>query len=235
MLRHPVVLAALALAMLSMPLEGQSRAFGADGAALLPHRDSFEVLVRATSLGFRTVELDRVRSGWRYVDVTQIGAFVLQRTELDLDQTGAVRQVMQGGQVQGIDIRTSLEYRRGRAVGVAVVPSGGKAVTVPVNAVVPAGTIDDNAIPLYLPALDWGTDTAWSFPAFVSGENALHTMRLHITDTATVEVPAGRFPAWVAELDGGPTAVRFFISRAPPHRIVREELVGTPIEFVLVR
>lgn len=233
-LRHSV-LAAFALVTLSLPVAGQSRPFGTDAAALVPHRDSFTVLVRATPLGFRTVELDRVRTGWRYVDVTQIGAFVLQRTELDLDHAGAVHQVMQGGQVQGIDIRTSLEYRRGRAVGVTVVPSGGKAVTVPVDTPVPAGTIDDNAIPLYLSALEWGSDTAWTFPAFVSGENALHTMRLHVTDSATVEVPAGRFVTWVAELDGGPTAVRFFVTRAPPHRLVREELVGTPIEFVLVQ
>ncbi|HET7024077.1 MAG TPA: hypothetical protein VFI39_02600 [Gemmatimonadales bacterium] len=231
--RHPAL---LALAVASLPTLGaaQARAFGADAAALAPYRDSFTVLVRSTPLGFRTVELDRVRSGWRYADVTQIGAFVLQRTEIDLDAAGAIRQVMQGGQVQGIDIRTSLTYRGGRAVGVTVAPAGGKAVTVTVNAAVPAGTVDDNAIPLYLSTLAWGSDTAWSFPAFVSGENALHTMRVHITDTATVDVPAGRFSTWVAELDGGPTAVRFFVTKSSPHRIVREELVGTPIEFVLV-
>ncbi|MGB7211797.1 MAG: hypothetical protein WBC97_04145 [Gemmatimonadales bacterium] len=231
-LRHPVL---LALAVAALPTLGaaQAHAFGTDAAALAPYRDSFTVLVRSTPLGFRTVELDRTRTGWRYADVIQIGAFVLQRTEIDLDAEGAVRQVMQGGQVQGIDIRTSLTYRRGRAVGVTVTPAGGKAVTVTVNAAVPAGTIDDNAIPLYLPTLAWGADTAWSFPAFVSGENALHTMRLHTIDSATVEVPAGRFATWVADLDGGPTAVRFFVTRSSPHHVVREELVGTPIEFIL--
>ncbi|HEV2291895.1 MAG TPA: hypothetical protein VGR60_08650 [Gemmatimonadales bacterium] len=230
-----LLLTALACAAFAPPAAGQVRPFGADPAALAPYRDSFTVLVRGTPLGYRTAELARDAAGWRYVDVTQIGAFVLQRTEISLDRGGLVHQVLQGGQVQGIDIRTSVEYRRGRAVGVTVAPIGGKAVTLAVDAAVPAGTIDDNAIPLYLPALNWDADTAWTLKVFATGENAMHEMTLHVTDTATVEVPAGRFAVRVAELDGGPAPVRFCVTRAAPHRVVREELVGTPIEFVLVK
>jgi hypothetical protein len=201
---------------------------------LTAHVDSFSVLVRGATLGYRRIELSATATGWWYVDETQIGAFVLQRTEITLGRDGVVRQVLQGGQVQGIDIRTSLEYRRGRVSGVTVTPVGGRAATLAVDTAVAAGTVDDNAIPLYLPALRWGTDTLWRFNAFVSGENAIRAMELRVVGGATVDVPAGQFDTWQADLTGGSAPVRFFVTKSPPHRVVREELVGTPIEFVLV-
>ncbi|MFI5234712.1 MAG: hypothetical protein ACHQXA_03300 [Gemmatimonadales bacterium] len=203
--------------------------------ALVPRSDSFVVLVRGTPLGYNRSAFTRTDQGFLYVNETQIGAFVLQRTEIALDRAGAVWQVLQGGQIQGINIRTSLEYRRGRVKGVTVAPSGGQAVSFIVDTVVPAGTVDDNAIPLYLPALAWGPQASWKFTAFVSGENTFRAMELSVIGTDTVSVPAGQFETWEAELRGGQAPVRFFVTKSVPHRVVREELVGTPVEFALVK
>lgn len=222
-------------AAVTAPVAAQAPGFLPLASPLAPHVDSFSVLVRGTPLGYRRAELSPTANGWWYVDETQIGAFVLQRTEVTLGRDGTVRQVLQGGQVQGIEIRTSLEYRRGRAVGVTVTPSGGRAVTLSVDTTVGTGTVDDNAIPLYLPTLAWGADTLWRFTTFVSGENAIHAMELRVVGGATVDVPAGQFDAWQADLTGGSAPVRFFVTKSAPHRVVREELVGTPIEFVLVK
>lgn len=225
----------LLLCSAAVPTAAQAPGLLPPVGPLDPHVDSFAVLVRGATLGYRRAELSATPTGWWYVDETQIGAFVLQRTEITLARDGTVRQVLQGGQVQGIDIRTSIEYRRGRVVGVTVTPSGGRAVTLSVDTAVSAGTVDDNAIPLYLPTLAWGTDTLWQFTTFVSGENTIHTMELRVVGGATVDVPAGQFDTWQADLTGGSAPVRFFVTKSPPHRVVREELVGTPIEFVLVK
>jgi hypothetical protein len=229
-------IAALACALLGPAgLRAQDPALTAGAAALAPAQDSFDVLVQGRSLGFSRRQVRTTPGGFLYVEETRIGAFVQQRTEITLGADGRVRQVQQGGVLQGVNIRASLTYRRSRVRGVTVAPSGGAAVTFTVDTAVAADVVDDNAIPLYLPTLAWGADTLWRFTAFVSGENAFRPMTLAVVGTDTLAVPAGRFDVWIAELRGGQVPVHFFVTKAPPHRVVREEIVGTPLTFVLVR
>ncbi|HEU4763904.1 MAG TPA: hypothetical protein VFS28_04580 [Gemmatimonadales bacterium] len=216
-------------------LRAQAPGLAPGATSLAPARDSFDVLVQGRSIGFSRREVRAVPGGFLYVEETQIGEFVRQRTEIALGHDGLVRQVQQGGVVQGVSIRASLAYRGGRVRGVTVAPSGGAAVTFTVDTAVAPDVVDDNAIPLYLPTLGWGTDTLWRFTAFVSGENAFRPMTLAVIGADTLTVPAGRFDVWLAELRGGQVPVRFFVNKTPPHRVVREEIIGTPLTFVLVR
>ena len=107
-------------------------------------------------------------------------------------------------------------------------------ITVEADTALPAGTIDDNTIALYLPALPWADGAHWTFPVFVGGENLVRQMTLAVTGTATVALPSGPVETWQAELTGGSAQMRFYVTRTAPHRVARYELVGTNLEFILV-
>ena len=190
--------------------------------------------IRGQALGWQTSRLVRTDGGLRVVDQFSLGEFAQQRTEIELTHEGRIRWVRQGGVLQGVPIRTSLEYRRDRVRGVTVVPSPQGPVTLAADTTLPAGTIDDNSIALFLPTLPWAADSRWSFSVFVGGENAIRTMTLTVVGSASVSLPSGPVDTWEAELGGGRAPVRFYVTQASPHRLTRIEVVGTGLEFVLV-
>ena len=77
--------------------------------------------------------------------------------------------------------------------------------------------------------------TSEAIPSWCCSVTIRSAMELAVTGSATVTVPAGQFETWEAELRGGQAPVHFFVTKSMPHRVVREELVGTPVEFVLVK
>lgn len=200
------------------------------------------VRVQGVPLGYQTSRLVRTDNGLEVTDHLSLGAFAEQRTQILLDKAGRIRWVQQGGIVQGVTIRTSLEYRRNRVRGVTVVPTPAGGVTVAADTTIPNGTIDDNAIPLFLPALPWAPAVQWSFPGFVTTNDTIRkvpvdsvrAMTLTVTGSATVSLPGGPVETWQAELRGGPAPVLYFVTKAPPHRLVRMEVVGAGLEFLLV-
>jgi hypothetical protein len=205
-----------------------------DATLLVGRHDSMVVRVQGRALGWQTSQLIKNDGALRVVDQFDLGEFGQQRTEIQLSKEGRIRWVQQGGILQGVPIRTSLEYRRNRVRGVTVVPSPQGPVTLEADTTLPAGTIDDNAIALFLPSLPWADGARWSFPVFIGGESAIRTMTLTVLGTASVTLPSGPTDTWEAELDGGRAPVRFYVTRSSPHRLARIEVVGTGLEFVLV-
>lgn len=213
-----------------------------DPSLLRPRYDSMLVRVKGVPLGYRTSQVARLDNGLQVTDHLSLGAFAEYRTEILLDKDGRIRWVQQGGIVQGVTVRTSLEYRRNRVRGVTVVPTAVGGVTVVADTSIPTGTVDDNAIELYLPALPWSPTAQWTFPDFVTANDSIRKtpvdsvrlMTLTVTGPATVSLPAGPVETWQAELRGGPAPVLYFVTKATPHRLVRTEIVGAGIEFVLV-
>lgn len=205
-----------------------------DATLLVGRHDSLVVRVQGRVLGWQTSQLIRSNGELRVVDQFDLGEFGQQRTEIQLSKEGRIRWVQQGGILQGVPIRTSLEYRRNRVRGVTVVPSARGPITLEADTTLPAGTIDDNAIALYLPALPWADGARWSFPVFIGGENVIRTMNLTVLGTASVTLPSGPIDTWQAELDGGRAPLRFYVTLSTPHRLVRIEVVGTGLEFLLV-
>jgi hypothetical protein len=72
-------------------------------------------------------------------------------------------------------------------------------------------------------------------PVFAAGQNAAMVMTLTVQGVETVQVPAGTFETYRAEMTGGPATVNFFMTTAAPHRLVKVTLVGAPLEFQLVK
>lgn len=205
-----------------------------DASLLLGRRDSLVVRVQGRTLGWQTSQLVKSDGSLRVIDQFDLGEFGQQRTEIQLSREGRIRWVQQGGILQGVPIRASLEYRRNKVRGVTVVPSAQGPLTLEADTTLPAGTIDDNAIALYLPTLPWANGARWTFPVFVGGENAIRTMTLTVLGTASITLPSGPVDTWEAELDGGRAPLRFYVTQSVPHRLARIEVVGTGLEFVLV-
>ena len=192
------------------------------------------VRVRGQELGWQTSQLVKTGDGFRVVEQFSLGEFVQQRTEILLARDGTIRWVQRGGTVNGVAVRTSLEYRRGRVRGVSVAPVAGAPLTLETNMAIPAGTIDENAIALYLPTLPWAEGARFSFNVFSGDENAIRPMTLTVLGTATVTLPSTSVEAWEVQLDGGPATVRYYVTRAEPHRVARMDLLETGWSLVLV-
>jgi hypothetical protein len=194
------------------------------------------LVIRAgtATIGWQTQQTVRTADGFRFVEHVDLGGFGYQRTEVLLGADGRIRWIQQGGVTNAVPIRASLEYRRNRVRGVTVVASATGPIPVEVDTTLAPGTIDDNAITLYLPTLPWADGARWTFPVFLGGERRVREMTLTVVGAATVTLPSGPVETWQAELTGGNAQMRFYITKAAPHRVARYELVGTNLEFILV-
>jgi hypothetical protein len=205
-----------------------------DAKALVPRHDSMTIRVGGVAIGWRTSSLQRIEGGLRVVELFSAGEFGEQRTEILLAPDGRVRQVQQGGVLSGVPIRTSLEYRRNRVRGVTVVTSRQGPLTITADTTIPAGTIDDNAVALFLPTLPWDVGARWTFLVFDGETNSVQPMTLAVLGTASLSLAQGTEETWEAELTGGPNVVRYYITRSAPHRVARMVVVGTQVELLLV-
>lgn len=216
-------------------LAARGGALQIDPGKLVPARDSFAVMVQGNPMGWQRSELIRQGDGFTWKEDTQIGTFVQQSTEVTLGGDGMVRAVRQQGKTQGKDTHINVTYRDGRVVGDALVAAQPEFKTLTIDTAVAAGTLDDNSIQALLPALTWTPDAQWTIPVFAAGQNALVTMSLAVKGTETVQVPAGSFEVYRAEMTGGPATVNFFVTTGAPHRLVKVTLVGVPLEFQLAK
>jgi hypothetical protein len=101
-----------------------------------------------------------------------------------------------------------------------------------VDTTVPAGILDDNAVQAVLPALKWAPNVQWAIPVFASGQNRVRSLTLTVRAIGTVNIPAGSFQAYMAELEGDDQKVTFYVSVDSPHRLLRLTISGTPLEFI---
>jgi hypothetical protein len=104
--------------------------------------------------------------------------------------------------------------------------------TLAIDAPLAAGVVDDNVLMTLIPAIDWTATTDVVVPVFHSGQNSSAAMRLRVTGTESVTVPAGTFETFRVESSGDRVPFILFVESAAPHRLVRVEIVGTPVEVV---
>lgn len=216
-------------------LTARAGALDLDLGKLVATRDSYAVVVQGNPMGWQRSELTRAGDGFTWKEETQIGTFVQQSTEVAIGSDGMVRSVRQQGKTQGKDTHINITYTDGHVVGDALVAGQPEFKTLAIDTTVAAGTLDDNSIQALLPALRWSPTARWTMPVFAAGQNALITMNLVVKGTETVQVPAGSFEVYRAEMTGGPATVNFFVSTAAPHRLVKVTLVGAPLEFQLAK
>lgn len=237
--------------MLGAALWGSARAAHAqlpyDPALLVPRQDSMVVSVQGRVLGWYTSRVARTEDGLQMNDQLSLGELAQQRSEILVDRAGRLRQVQLGGVTTGIQIRASLEYRRNRVRGVTVASTAGllgdstapvdtsqvRSISVVADTLLPPGTIDDNALLLYLPALPWADGVQWTFPVFSGQVNVIRSMTFAVRGSVSVALRSGTVEAWEVDVTGGASPVKYYISQSAPHRLVRMEFTSVGIVYLL--
>ena len=193
--------------------------------------DSFAIRVNGERIGMQVVAVEPVGGGFRFTETTTLPQ-ASQTTEVLMSGQLEMRRVTQRGTRGDQEMRIDVEYRSGRASGRARTPGQGGMEEHTVAAAVPSDVIDDNVLASLLPALEWAEDTEHTLAVFQSGRNVLSEHRLRVAGSATVEVPAGRFDAFRIESTGSDVPLIFYIEKSLPHRLLRIDIQGTPMDVV---
>jgi hypothetical protein len=112
---------------------------------------------------------------------------------------------------------------------------GGTPKTVTVDTTVEAGSVDENALGVLLPALPLEQGKTFNLNVFSTGEGVTRVVSVKVAAVENVAVPAGNLPAFRLELSGMQLPVVMHVSQQAPRRLVRVAPTGAPIVFELVK
>jgi zinc protease len=207
-----------------------------DMSQIVARSDSFQALVQGNPYGGQATKVELSGDSIVYTESTAIGAGFLQRSTVVLNRDLSMRRTDQTGTVQNQQTHTVLSYGGGRVKGTAMSPQqGGSPRSVAVDTIVPAGTIDDNALALVLTALPLEQGKTFHLNVFSSGDGTAKVVSVKVGGVEQVVVPAGTFAAYRLDLTGMQLPLVMHVSQQAPRRIVRIAPTGTPIVFELVK
>jgi zinc protease len=209
-----------------------------DRAQIVARSDSFQVVVRDQVLGAMTTAIQSGTDSLLYRESTTIaGGAVQQQTTVRFNPADlSVAQVDQTGTTQGQAAETHLTYAAGRVKGKATTPQpSGTPKTVDIDTTVAAGTYDDNALNLVLPALPLAAGRTFNLGVFTAGSGQTKVMQVKVSEGDSVAVPAGTFQTFRLDISGGQVPIAMYVAKQTPRRIVKIEFVGAPFVFELVK
>jgi hypothetical protein len=221
--------AAAALLLIASSAGAQEPVRWANPDRALAEADSFGFNVNGQQLGVQVVRFARMDGGLHFEETTTL-PMASQATTVHMSDALAMGTVRQSGQAQGQPMSIEVDYGVERATGIALTPMAPD--TVPIDAEIVAGTIDDNVLISLLPAIDWSAATDVVVPVFHSGQNTAANVRMRVTGTESVTVPAGTFETFRVETSGDRVPLVVSVESAAPHRVVRVQIVGAPVEIV---
>ncbi|HEY7193111.1 MAG TPA: pitrilysin family protein [Gemmatimonadales bacterium] len=206
-----------------------------DRSQLVARSDSFQALVQGNVFGEQTGAVTITPDSISYTEATTIGPFQQQSTVV-LNGDLSPRHTDQTSTVQGQHAEIHLTYSDGRVKGTSQTPRPGSTVkSITVDTTVAAGTIDDNAMPLLLPALPLEVGKTFNLNVFSSGEGITKVVTVKVAGIETVQVPAGNLPSYRLEIAGMQLPVVMHVTQQTPRRLVRIAPTGAPIVFELVK
>ena len=213
---------------------------------VIAFRDSFEVVARDPGsaydrpVGWRRASMTARPGGFLYGEEEGTAAGKTKALDVVLDSALEVRAARSAGRFYGRTEASNVAYERGRARGAAEARlpvestvGGGERFRVPVDTLLPTGAFDALALPALLPLLDWQPDAAYLLPVFDAAESSITYQVLRIGAPEWIDVPAGRFRVYPGELTTTGRPVRFWVTAAAPHRIVRIDVGNDGTRMVL--
>ena len=217
------------------PSDFAVKALDVNAGALVARTDSFAVMLQGNAIGSQVARFEKVAGGWKYTETTAIAMAGLQQTTTltfsdalemqELHQTG-----MQGGQASKIDVI----YAGGRAKGSATTPTQTGPKTIAVDAEMPKGAIDDNAIQPLIGTMKWAAGAKIPVAAFQGGKGTLTQFTFTVSGEEKVKVAAGEFDTWKVDLSGGEAPITMWVTKVNP-RVVKIVPAGAPISLELVK
>ncbi len=207
-----------------------------DFSRLAARRDSFVVMVQGNALGGAVIWLEARDGGWVIRESTNImNGMVDQKTTLETDKVLAPTKLSQNTSMQGQALKTEITFANGRATGSAMTAAQTGPKTTAVDAELPAGTLDSDALQTALPLFRWQADAKFTLNLFSPGKGTVEPVTLTVVGSESVTVPAGTFDTWKIEQKGGEGAVIFYIAKDASSRLVKIAPVGQPIELLLAK
>ena len=203
--------------------------------ALVATADSFVVKLQGNPFGYQTTRLERDGDGWRYVEKTVLGPVINQTSVITFNGTGVMRTSKQTGTVQGQEAMIDVTYANGKATGTSKTPGPQGPTSITVNSEMPAGALDDNVVPAFMPIMPFAANAKIPFTVFQSGKGSAKNSGITVLGEEEVTVPAGTFKTYKATIDGAEQPTFFYVTVAAPHRLVKIALQGAPIEIVLAK
>ncbi|HXF96299.1 MAG TPA: pitrilysin family protein [Gemmatimonadales bacterium] len=207
-----------------------------DRAQLVARTDSFRILLQGNPFGTQVRTLRATPDSLIYTEVVQLGPTGQQTTTVVFGASDlSVRQVDQTlafGPQRG---ETHLRYAGSRVQGTATVPQpGGAPRSVSVDTALAAGTLDENAVGVIVPALPLQEGAGFVVNAFTAGEAAVRVLSLKVNAPEAVTVPAGTFQAYRVDITGGRTPIQMFVTTEAPRRVIKVVPLGTPLAVELL-
>jgi len=206
-----------------------------DRSQIVARSDSFQALVQGNVFGGQTAKVVIPGDSIVYTESTVIGPFQQQSTVV-LNADLSMRRTDQTATVQGQHTEIHLTYADGRVKGTSQSPQpGGSPKSITVDTTFAAGTIDDNALAVLLPALPLEQEKTFNLNVFSSGEGSTKVVSVKVAGIENVVVPAGTFPAYRLELSGMQLPIVMHVTQQAPRRLVRVAPTGAPLVFELVK
>ncbi len=222
--------------MTASDLTPRAMGLAVDFSKLTARRDSFVVMVQGNALGGAVVAVETREGGWVIRESTNImNGMIDQKTTLETDRSLAPTKLVQNTSMQGQALKTDITFADGRAKGTAMTASQTGPKTIAVDAELPVGTLDSDALQTVLPLFRWQADATFTLNLFSPGKGTVEPVTLSVVGSESVTVPAGTFETWKVEQKGGEAAVLFYISKDASHRLVKISPVGQPIELLLAK
>jgi len=213
---------------------------------LAAYRDSFEVVTRDPGsdrdrlVGWRRASMAAHPGGFLYGEEEGTEAGKTKALDVVLDSALEVRAARSAGRFFGKTEASNIAYENGRARGAAearlppeVPVGGGERLRVPVDTILPAGAFDALALLGLVPLLDWQPEAAYLLPVFDAAESSITYQVLRIGAPEWIDVPAGRYHVYPAELTTTGRPVRLWVTTAVPHRIVRIDVEADRTRMML--
>ncbi len=210
-----------------------------DPAQLVAGRDSFRVMVQGNPMGTYVAELVRGGDSIVVSELMSIPVIGLaQGGSVVLGRDLAVRTVRQSFAAGGQPVEATLRFAGGRVTGKAIQPPQGPgmpAATRDVDTTLAADVYDSNQLSALLPALPLAEGATFTAQAYTASQNRVRTLTIRVEGTEDVTVPAGTFPVFRVSLTGGEQPLTLYVTRAAPRKVVKLEIVGTPLVIELVQ